>query len=90
MPKVLTEQQVRDFEEHGYLSFHNSLVHGSSINVGPDRRFLLRAWSTPGPSDSSRTAALLRAKPTAASGPRHDNRLTPNRSPGKEPTHVRR
>ena len=29
------------------VMFHNSLVHGSSINVGPDRRFLLLVEMVP-------------------------------------------
>jgi hypothetical protein len=76
MPKVLTEQQVRDFEEQGYLS----PVRAMSAERAAEYRGKFEA----------RTAATLPARPTAASGPRHDNLLTTSRSAGKVPTHVRR
>jgi non-haem Fe2+, alpha-ketoglutarate-dependent halogenase len=45
------------------VMFHNSLVHGSSINVGPDRRFLLLVEMVPTWAERSRgreSAMLLR------------------------------
>jgi ectoine hydroxylase-related dioxygenase (phytanoyl-CoA dioxygenase family) len=45
------------------VMFHNSLVHGSSINVGPDRRFLLLVEMVPTWAQGSRSresAMLLR------------------------------
>lgn len=43
------ESQAVDFvlEPGEMVMFHNSLVHGSSINVGPDRRFLLLVEMVP-------------------------------------------
>ena len=49
------------------VMFHNSLVHGSSINVGPDRRFLLLVEMVPTWAERPRgreSAMLLRGVDT--------------------------
>jgi len=64
------------------VMFHNSLVHGSSINVGPDRRFLLLVEMVPTWAERPRgreSAMLLRGVDTLArfdDEPRPDGEFT--------------
>lgn len=63
------ESQAVDFvlEPGEMVMFHNSLVHGSSVNVGPDRRFLLLVEMVPTWAERPRgreSAMLLRGVDT--------------------------
>ncbi len=66
----LDEARAVDFvlQPGEMVMFHNSLVHGSSVNVGPDRRFLLLVEMVPTWADRPRgreTAMLLRGEDPA-------------------------
>jgi len=64
------------------VMFHNSLVHGSSVNVGPDRRFLLLVEMVPTWAERPRgreSAMLLRGVDTLGrfdDEPRPDGEFT--------------
>jgi len=81
----LDESKAVDFslEPGEMVMFHNSLVHGSSINVGPDRRFLLLVEMVPTWAERPRgreSAMLLRGADTLDhfdDEPRPDGEFTP-------------
>ena len=78
------EAQAVDFvlKPGEMVMFHNSLVHGSSVNVGPDRRFLLLVEMVPTWASQPRgreSAMLLRGVDTAGAfddEPRPDGEFT--------------